>query len=58
MKMDNVKTSLRNVKKKVQRVKTKRTHSLCALRKRITHDIRVTPHRTLPGKPVYTIGLN
>ena len=58
MKMDNVKTDLRNVKKKVQRVKTKRTHSLCALRKGITQDIRVTPHKTLPGKPVCTIGLD
>ena len=56
--MENVKTSLRNAKKKVQREKTKRTHNLYALRKGLIHDIRVTPHKTLPSKLVCTIGID
>ena len=58
LKIDNVMTSLRNAKKKVQRIRIKITHSSCVLRIRITHEIWVTPHRTLPSKPVRTKGVN
>ena len=51
-----IRISLKNAKKKVQRIRIK--HSSCVLRKRITHEIWVTPHRTLPSEPVRTKGVN
>jgi len=56
--MDNVITSLRNAKKKVKEIKIDETHRLCTLREEITHDIWVTPNKTLPSKPIRTISVD
>ena len=53
-----IRISLRNAKKKVQRIRIKKTHNLCALREGITHDIRFTPYKTLSSKPIRTISVD
>ena len=44
--------------KKKQRKKWKRTHRPYAVQKRITHDICITRHKTLPSKTVKAISID
>ena len=46
------------MQKKPRRKKLKRTHRLCAIQKRIAHDIYVARHRTLPNKAIKAISID
>ena len=45
-------------KKKQRKKKWKRTHCLCAFQKRVTHEIGITRHETLPSKTIRVVSID